>query len=201
MALQDEMGIPGWAAPAHETPGWAAPATSVQAMPGAIGGGRVSPRPISPAYGYASALQGGLAAGQASGAGGAFDTTEAAFSMGGATLSGAAAGALAGSMVPGVGTAIGAGVGAMGGLLTSGVSAWMSIRARRRRRRELEAIKKEILEREAAEKLERDQANAYQAGIYNLNGAAAAYDKNAVALQRMMTSNKNLLRLYVQDGI
>jgi NADP-dependent 3-hydroxy acid dehydrogenase YdfG len=106
-----------------------------------------------------------------------------------------------GSVVPGVGTVAGAAVGAGAALLTSSVNAWMSVRAQRRRRRELEALKKELRERETAEKMERDSANAYSARLNSLNGAALAYDKNAGALQRMMTSNKNLLRLYVKEGV
>ncbi len=163
------------------------------ATPSLSGPGRVSVKAPSKLATGAASLQAGLAAGQTSGAQNSYDSTDAAISIGGATLAGAASGAM-------VGGAPGAAVGAVAGALTSSVNAWMSVRAQRRRRRALEALRKEAQEREDMEKMEQRSKDKAAMELQAKQGAAAAYDKNAKELQRMLANNVSLRKLYVKDG-
>jgi hypothetical protein len=202
MALRDDIlgGTPGWAAPAHEIPAWAAPAAPAMPTAAPIAQTRTA-GPAAPGkmVSYAAPLQAGLAAGQS--AGPVFDGTEAAVSIGSSTLAGAASGALAGASIGAMGGPIGAGVGAAVGagaaLLTSGVNSWLSLRANKRKRRALEAMKKEAEEREKALAADQAKKDAYAARLQALQGAAAAYQQNAASLQNMMVNNIKLRNLYL----
>jgi hypothetical protein len=171
------------------------------AMPSLSGPDRASIKPPSVTAGYIGAMQGGLQAGQASGAGQAYDATEAGVAMGSSIAAGALAGGLAGSVVPGIGTAAGAAVGAGVAALTSGAQAWMSLRAKKRRRRELESLKAEAMQREERLRAETAADKAYERKQNALAGAAEAYERNAQNMYKMIAGNKEALRFFVRDGV
>lgn len=149
--------------------------------------------PISTFQKGASSISSGLRASEASSNGEMYDTTDAAASIGSATIAGAAAGGA-------VGGPVGAFVAGSAAALTSSVNAWLSLRANKRKRAQLEAIKKEAKEREAKEAALTAEEKAYNRSKEAKAGAADMYFKTVDQLQRLAANDKALQQNFITMG-
>lgn len=154
---------------------------------------RVYEKPLSDFQLGASALGAGLKAGEVGAGQPTYDSTDAAVKIGSSTV----AGAVAGASVAGPWGAL---AGGAAGALEGSLNAWLSLRATKRQRTQMAALKQEALERQAKEDALTAEEKAYNRSRDAAAGSADAYFKTVSQLERLAMNDQNLKSIFVKTG-
>lgn len=167
--------------------------TADAAYSNSISPARVSEQPLTPFQKGASSIGAGLKAGEAGNGQPTYDMTDAAVKVGESTVAGAIGGAA-------VGGPWGAVAGGAAAALESSVNAWLSLRASKRQRAQMAAIKKEAQERQAKEDAMSAEQKAYERSRDSKAGAADVYFKTIGQLERLAANDAALKDMFIKRG-